>query len=218
MPLSGPAPPPYLCVRHRIPLPRPTRPMQPLRESPVLTTPRLTVRLADAADGEAVARYFSDNRAHLASSRPRMEAEFFTAEFWRAQAGASRAEFRGDRSVRLFAWDNAEPGRVVANANFTQFVRGAAHYCVLGYGVASDREGQGVMKETLEAAIGYVFREMNMHRIMANFVPWNRRSGGLLRRLGFVVEGYARDYLFLDGEWQDHVLTSLTNHAWRAEG
>jgi ribosomal-protein-alanine N-acetyltransferase len=29
------------------------------------------------------------------------------------------------------------------------------------------------------------------------------------------VEGYARDYLFLDGVWQDHVLTSLTNPAWR---
>ncbi|MBC7910537.1 MAG: alanine acetyltransferase, partial [Pyrinomonadaceae bacterium] len=28
---------------------------------------------------------------------------------------------------------------------------------------------------------------------------------------GFTVEGYARDYLLIDGEWRDHVLTSLTN-------
>jgi ribosomal-protein-alanine N-acetyltransferase len=29
-----------------------------------------------------------------------------------------------------------------------------------------------------------------------------------LRALGFTVEGYARDYLFIDGAWRDHVLTA----------
>ena len=40
---------------------------------------------------------------------------------------------------------------------------------------------------------------------MANYVPTNERSGRVLRRLGFVVEGYARDYLFIGGAWRDHV-------------
>jgi ribosomal-protein-alanine N-acetyltransferase len=39
------------------------------------------------------------------------------------------------------------------------------------------------------------------------------RSGRLLRALGFVVEGYARDYLQINGRWEDHILTSLTNQA-----
>jgi ribosomal-protein-alanine N-acetyltransferase len=42
-------------------------------------------------------------------------------------------------------------------------------------------------------------------------VPTNERSAALLRRLGFVVEGYARDYLFIGGKFRDHILTSLTN-------
>ena len=191
--------------------------MLSLREPPVIETPRLTLRLPEVEDAEAISRYFIENRDHLASTRPRMDAEFFTPDFWRAQVQASRSEFRGDRSLRLFFWEKATPGRAIASANFTQFVRGAAQYCVLGYGIAADREGQGLMREGLEAAIEYVFRDLDMHRIMANFFPWNRRSGGLLRRLGFVVEGYARDYLYLDGEWQDHVLTSLTNTEWRPE-
>ena len=113
-----------------------------------------------------------------------------------------------------------KPGgeRVVGNINFVQFQRGAAQYCTLGYGIAADREGRGLMREGLTAGIAHVFRVLNMHRIQANYVPWNRRSGGLLRRLGFTVEGYARDYLFLDGVWQDHVLTSLTNPHWRELG
>ena len=46
---------------------------------------------------------------------------------------------------------------------------------------------------------------------MANYVPSNRKSASVLARLGFTIEGYAREYLFIDGAWRDHVLTSLTN-------
>lgn len=30
-----------------------------------------------------------------------------------------------------------------------------------------------------------------------------------------VVEGYARDYLMINGQWQDHILTSLINRNWQ---
>ncbi|MBB4635719.1 GNAT family N-acetyltransferase [Longimicrobium terrae] len=180
-----------------------------------LTTPRLIVRLAEADDVSEIVRFFSDNREHLAESRPRMGAEFFTAGFWAAQVRANLAEFRDGRSVRLFFFDAARPERVVGNANFTQIFRSPAYCCVLGYGLDREYEGRGVMREALEAALGYMFTEQNMHRIEANYIPRNERSGRLLRRLGFVVEGFARDYLLLNGKWEDHVRTSLTNPAWR---
>jgi ribosomal-protein-alanine N-acetyltransferase len=31
-----------------------------------------------------------------------------------------------------------------------------------------------------------------------------------LQRLGFRVEGLARNYLYINGAWRDHVLTALT--------
>jgi len=60
-------------------------------------------------------------------------------------------------------------------------------------------------------------RQQRMHRIMANYMPHNARSGDLLARLGFQKEGYAKDYLLIDGRWQDHVLTSLTAPDWTVE-
>ena len=72
------------------------------------------------------------------------------------------------------------------------------------------------MREALEeAAIPFVFNKMRIHRINANYLPRNERSGGLLRRLGFTVEGYARDYLYINGRWEDHILTSCTNPDWK---
>jgi ribosomal-protein-alanine N-acetyltransferase len=52
---------------------------------------------------------------------------------------------------------------------------------------------------------------------MATYQPANERSGKLLKNLGFVVEGYARDYLRINGQWRDHILTGLTNQNWRAD-
>jgi len=61
----------------------------------------------------------------------------------------------------------------------------------------------------------YVFQDLNFHRVMAHYMPHNQRSGNVLKRLGFVVEGYARDYLLINGKWQDHILTSLINPNWQ---
>lgn len=184
-------------------------------DPPNLTTERVIVRMAQPDDVPAIARYFVDNREHLAPSRPLMAPEFYTEAFWAVQVRANAAEFREGKSVRLFLFDRAHPDRVIGNANFTQIFRAPAHYCVLGYGLDKAYEGRGMMREGLEAALGYMFRDQNLHRIEANYVPRNERSGGLLRRLGFVVEGFARDYLLLNGKWEDHVRTSLTNPDWR---
>jgi ribosomal-protein-alanine N-acetyltransferase len=84
----------------------------------------------------------------------------------------------------------------------------------LGYGLDREAVGNGLMEEALRAVIELGFDELNLHRLMANYMPTNTRSARLLRKLGFVVEGHARDYLRLAGAWQDHVLTALTNDRW----
>lgn len=185
------------------------------RTAPALRTERLIVRLAEIDDVPAIVQFFTENRAHLAPSRPTMDPPFFTEGFWRAQVFAARAEFDADRSVRLFLFDAAEPGVVAGSVNFTNMVRGGAQLCALGYGLARTYEGKGLMTEALRTAIRYVFDDLNFHRIQANYVPRNERSGRLLRRLGFMVEGYARDFIMLNGVWEDHILTSLVNPDWR---
>ncbi len=67
------------------------------------------------------------------------------------------------------------------------------------------------MRESLTVAIQHVFRDIGLHRIMANYRPENTRSEHLLASLGFEKEGLARSYLKINGSWADHVLTSLIN-------
>lgn len=182
--------------------------------SPELVTTRLTIRPATVVDAPAVVDYYQRNRAHLATFDPLRPDSFYTEAFWEARIRQDRRERASDRSLRLFLFPKHKPDRVIGIANFTQFVRGAAHHCTLGYAIDADQEGKGLMAEGLSAAIVHIFTVVRLHRIEASYMPGNERSGALLRRLGFTVDGLARDYLLIAGRWEDHVLTSLTNPAW----
>ena len=127
----------------------------------------------------------------------------------------SEAEFRNGQSARLLLFPRSSPQMMVGLANINNIVRGVFHSGTLGYGIDHLYEGQGYMLEALTEVVRYAFGEMNLHRLEANYLPHNVRSGALLRKLGFSVNGYARDYLMINGRWEDHVLTSLINSNWK---
>jgi ribosomal-protein-alanine N-acetyltransferase len=180
---------------------------------PDVATPRLRLRLAGQDDCSAVVAYFRDNRVRLAATDPPRSEEFYTEAYWKIYLGQIRQECLQDQSLRLFMF--LRSGQVVGTLGFSQMHRGPFQACYLGYSVDGDHEGQGLMSEALRAALGYVFDTLNYHRVMANYLPDNVRSARLLEKIGFVVEGRAAQYLMIDGQWRDHVLTSLTNPAWR---
>jgi [ribosomal protein S5]-alanine N-acetyltransferase len=180
-----------------------------------IETDRLLLRSARQGDAPSIASYYRENREHLAPWEPLRPDSFFTDAFWQSQITRDLVEEDAERQVRFFLFDRTEPDRIVGMANFSQIVRGVFHGCVLGYSVAARAEGRGYMREALAGAIEYLFRDLRLHRIGANYMPHNVRSGRLLRSLGFVVEGYARDYLYIAGRWEDHVLTGLTNPDWQ---
>ena len=181
---------------------------------PELETARLTLRLARPGMQAAVARFLAENfDGHLDRWSPPPAPGYFSEAFWGERLAIAVEEYRADRAVRFVLQAHGAPldGEVLGTCNYTNIVRGAFQACHLGYQVARAHEGRGLMAEALRAANTFMFATVRLHRIMANFRPENERSRRLLQRLGFVEEGFARDYLYIDGGWRDHVLTSLSN-------
>lgn len=183
---------------------------------PTIRTERLLLRPALERDAAAIIRFFIENRDHLVPWEPDRPLDFYSEEFWRGQAHRHRQAFQGGFALMLFIFRGEEPDIPIGQISFTNVIHGPAESCNVGYALAASAQGQGYMTEALRAAIEFVFREMNLHRVQAAFMPHNERSNAVLRRLGFVVEGYARDYLMIGGRWRDHVLTALTNPDWEA--
>ncbi len=111
----------------------------------------------------------------------------------------------------LFDAADGGQGPVVGAAQLSNIVRGAMWGCTLGYALDHEHVGRGWMTEALRAVTEHAFVVLHLNRVMANYMPNNERSAAVLERVGFVREGLARGYLYIDGAWRDHVLTALRN-------
>ena len=178
-----------------------------------LTTDRLVVRLVHERDAYRLAEYYAENRAFLKPWEPIRDESHCYPSGWQARLGMI-SEMQKQGSAYYFILLDPDEHEVRGVANFSNVLRGSFYACYLGYSLGEKWQGQGLMYEALQSALRYMLRQQRMHRIMANYMPHNQRSGALLARLGFEREGYAKDYLLIDGRWQDHVLTALTNKEW----
>src|SRR4030095_1782084 len=84
--------------------------------------------------------------------------------------------------------------------------RGCAQAGSLGYWMGEPYARQGHMTAPVTAIIPFVFGTLKLHRIEAACIPANVASVRLLEKTGFKREGFARQYLCIDGAWQDHLL------------
>ncbi|MGL4858786.1 MAG: ribosomal protein S5-alanine N-acetyltransferase [Enterobacteriaceae bacterium] len=181
-----------------------------------LRTDRLLVRLAHERDAYRLADYYAENREFLRPWEPERDDSYRFPSGWQARLGIIDKLQRQKEAFYFLLLDPDET-EVIGVANFSNVMRGIFHACYLGYSVGEKWQGQGLMYEAVQAAIRYMFQREKMHRIMANYMPHNQRSGHLLKKLGFDQEGYARKYLFINGTWQDHILTSLINEQWQVK-
>ena len=191
-----------------------------LAELPMLSTPRLRVAHVQAGYEAETVAFFERNREHFARWDPPAPEDFYSVAFWARSAARSTEDFFSDRAVRFDLFDSLalEGDRtLIGRLGFSQIFRGPFQSCTLGYQIDAAHEGKGLMLEALTAAIAYMFDVKALHRVQANHLPENRRSAALLARLGFVREGLAVNYLFIDGAWRDHVLNALVNDRFDSE-
>jgi [ribosomal protein S5]-alanine N-acetyltransferase len=177
----------------------------------LIETERLTIRLPQVADVPEIIRYYGENRERFQPFSPTFAPDFLDEGVWLEQVRVRLREFAARESFRAFIFAKAAPKRIAGNLNLTQVYRGAFQACVLGYNLAHDEEGKGFMTEAVNGAVAFAFGTWNLHRVAAGYMPRNSRSAAVLRRCGFQIEGQASAYLMINGKWEDHVLTAITN-------
>jgi len=180
----------------------------------LIETQRLLIRLATEADVHEIIRYYRENREHLQPFSPTYPADFLDEATWLEQVRVRLPEFAAGAGFRAFVFARDAPSRIVGNLNLTQVHRGPFQSCVLGYNLAAGEQGKGYMTEAVRGALGFAFETWKLHRVAANYIARNTRSAAVLERCGFKIEGHAPAYLLIDGRWEDHVLTAITNPSW----
>jgi ribosomal-protein-alanine N-acetyltransferase len=99
---------------------------------------------------------------------------------------------------------------LVGGITLANIRRGVAQAGSIGYWVGESYARTGIMSAALRAMIPFSFGTLRLHRLEAACIPTNAASIGLLEKSGFQREGYARQYLCINGMWQDHLLYART--------
>ncbi len=182
-----------------------------------LTTPHLVLRASDPAFAEAAAGFYRRNREAHTRWNPPLPESMFSVDGHRARLAEAAAAATAGTGIGWWLFAPGEPGVALGQIHFAQIARRAFCNAMLGYAIDRAHEGRGLMREALAAAVADAFGpRVGLHRVQANVRPENTRSLALLARLGFEREGLAREYLFIDGAWRDHVMTAKLNPDWPA--
>ncbi len=174
----------------------------------------IILRTAEPTDGKLISDYFIANRDFLREWEPKREDAFFSEAGWTQRLIKLNELHRMGLGYYLIILDS-DSGEMLGTISFSNISRFPFHACNVGYSLSQTAQGRGVMTRALRMAVDYMFNIQNLHRIMAGYMPRNKRSESVLKRLEFTQEGLAKDYLLINGKWEDHVLTSLTNANWK---
>jgi ribosomal-protein-alanine N-acetyltransferase len=185
--------------------------------TPVLEGQRVVLRAPRPRDYEAWRSLRRKSRDFLKPYEPRwteadLNRQAFGARLWR-----SRQEARRGTDYSFLIFEKTDRREVlVGGLTISNVRRRAAQFATLGYWMGEEFASRGLMSEAVGVLLPYFFDTLGLHRLQAAFLPHNAASRRVLEKNGFREEGYAENYLQIDGKWADHVLFALTRERWDA--
>jgi ribosomal-protein-alanine N-acetyltransferase len=169
---------------------------------------RVTLRPPSQRDWRVWAELRTESREFLTPWEPTWSYDALTRGAFRRRLRAYRNESREGTSYSFLVFRNDDDA-LLGGVTLSNLRRGVAQSASLGYWIGARHSRQGYMTEALTAVLKFAFSELGLHRVEAACLPNNAASKGLLLKCGFREEGYAREYLRIDGRWQDHLLFAV---------
>lgn len=173
-------------------------------------TERLILKIPNEITIEQVLDYYRDNRKFLEPFEPKREDEFFTYRQQSIDLYNDTFHYEHGTALKLYLCLK-NSNRIIGILNFSQIIMGPFKSCYMGYSLLESYLKKGYMIEAVKKGIEIIFDNYGLHRIEANVMPCNKPSINLLEKLNFVYEGTARNYLSINGKWEDHMHYVLLN-------
>jgi [ribosomal protein S5]-alanine N-acetyltransferase len=166
---------------------------------------RVYLRAPAMADHAEWASLREQSRDFLTPWEPIWPADDLTRAAFRRRLKRYAEDQRTDQAYAFLIFRD-EDHALVGGITLANLRRGVAQAGSIGYWVGESYARQGYMSAALRALIPFAFDSLRLHRLEAACIPSNAASIRLLEKSGFTREGYAREYLCINGVWSDHLL------------
>ena len=170
----------------------------------------VALRTPQMDDFEEWAALRETSRDFLTPWEPTWPVDDLTRAAFRRRVKRYAEDLRTDQGY-AFLIARISDGALVGGLTLANVRRGVAQAGSLGYWTGLPFVRQGYMTAAVRAVIPFAFASLRLHRLEAACIPSNSGSIKLLEKTGFVREGYAREYLCINGIWQDHLLYAHVN-------
>jgi len=164
----------------------------------MLRTPQMT-------DFEEWAALRDSSRDFLTPWEPTWPDDDLTRSSFRRRIKRYVEDLRADQGYAFLILRYSD-GALIGGLTLANIRRGVAQAGSVGYWMGRPFIRQGYMTAAVRAVIPFAFATLRLHRLEAACIPSNAGSVRLLEKTGFLREGYAREYLCINGIWQDHLL------------
>lgn len=172
---------------------------------PSIVGDRVMLRPPQSGDHAEWAALRELSRGFLTPWEPIWPEDDLTRGAFRRRLKRYAEEQRNDLAYPFLVFrlqDNA----LVGGLTLANIRRGVAQAGSIGYWIGAPFARHGYMSAAVRALVPYCFGPLRLHRVEAACLPDNGPSIGLLEKVGFKREGYARGYLCINGAWEDHLL------------
>ena len=169
---------------------------------------RVYMRAPTMEDWAEWAELRARSRTFLTPWEPTWPADDLTRGAFRRRLKRYAEDVRSDQAYPFFLFEQ-ETGALLGGLTLTNIRRGVAQAGSLGYWIGALHARRGHMTKAVRALVPFTFDVLKLHRLEAACIPTNTASVRLLEKTGFKREGFAREYLCINGVWQDHLLYAL---------
>lgn len=173
-----------------------------------LDSGRVYLRPPAHADWRDWADLRAESRDFLTPWEPTWPYDALTRSAFRRRLRAYKAEIRQGTSFSFLVFRVSDHA-LLGGVTVSNLRRGVAQSASLGYWIGARHSRQGYMTDALARVLQFAFNDLGLHRVEAACLPHNAASMSLLAKCGFREEGHAREYLRINGRWQDHLLFAI---------
>ena len=174
-------------------------------QMPAVNGDGVYLRAPMSADHAEWAALREASRAFLTPWEPVWPSDDLSRSAFRRRLKRYAEDQRSDLSYAFLIF-RADTNVLVGGLTLANIRRGVAQAGSIGYWIGAPFARRGYMSAAVKALVPFCFDTLRLHRVEAACIPTNTGSIRLLEKNGFTREGYAREYLCINGVWQDHLL------------
>ncbi len=173
-----------------------------------LSGPRVYLRPPERRDQKKWSELRQGSRDFLEPWEPSWPPDATSRSAFRRRLVRLLEDWKDERACAFFILER-DTDALLGGITVSNVRRGVAQSASIGYWIGEPYARQGLMSEAVQLTLNFCFETLGLHRVEAACLTANGPSRALLLKSGFKQEGMARQYLRINGQWQDHITFAI---------